>query len=139
MTSIAIAAIASLTLAAPPAHGAASRPLPLPATLAEPTSPVARGQAFIQVLAGRRFDEAVTWFNERMRSKVTATKLAASWDRRLAQYGAFSSATNGEVEEKDGLRIVRLTLVFERATVRATVTFDAQDKVDGLWFRDAAP
>ena len=98
-----------------------------------------RGQAFIQVLAGRRFEEAVTWFNERMRSKVRAAKLAASWDRILEQHGAFTSCTNGEVEEKDGLRFVRLTLVFDRATVRAKVVLDTQDKVDGLWFRDAAP
>ena len=139
MTSIAIAALASLTLTAAPAHGASSRPLPLPATLTEPTSPVERGQAFIQVLAGRRFEEAVTWCNERMRSKIPAAKLAASWDRLLEQHGAFTSGTNGEVEEKDGLRFVRLTLVFERATVRARVAFDAQDKVAGLWFRDAAP
>jgi hypothetical protein len=139
MISIAIAALASLTLTAAPAHGASSRPLPLPATIAEPASPVERGQAFIQVLAGRRFEEAVTWFNERMRSKVRAAKLAASWDRLLEQHGAFTSGTNGEVEEKDGIRIVRLTLVFERATVRAKIVFDAQDKVGGLWFRDVAP
>jgi Protein of unknown function (DUF3887) len=139
MIPIAIAALASLTLTAAPAHAASARPLPVPATLAGPTSPVERGQAFIQVLAGRRFEEAVTWFNERMRSKVSAAHIGASWDGLLAQHGAFTSSANGEVEEKDGIRIVRLTLAFDRATVRATVAFDAQDKVSGVWFRDAAP
>ncbi len=139
MLSIAIAALAGLTLTAAPAHGASSRPPPVPATLAEPASPLERGQAFIQIVAGRRFEEAVTWFNEHMRSKVSARHLARSWDRLLEQHGAFTSGTNGDVEEKDGFRFVRLTLVFERATLRAKVVFDAQDKVDGLWFREAAP
>ncbi len=139
MISIVIAALASLTLTAAPAHGASSRPLPEPATLTEPASPVGRGQAFIQVLAGRRFEEAVTWFNERMRSKVSAAHIGATWDGLLAQHGAFTSSTNGEIDEKDGIRIVRLTLVFDRATVRATVAFDAQGKISGVWFRDAAP
>lgn len=139
MISIAIAALTSLTLTAAPSHGVSSRPLPVPATLAEPTSPVERGQAFIQVLTGRRFEEAVTWLDERMRSKYPAAQLAKLWDGLVTQHGALTSSTNGEVEEKDGIRIVRLTLVFDRATVRATVAFDAQNSVYGLWFRTVAP
>jgi Protein of unknown function (DUF3887) len=130
---IAIAIV--ITTTAVSAHAEPHR-RPLPAAPAAPSASSSdRALAFLQLLVARRFDDAATWCNENMRVQVSTTQLRTSWDGLITKNGPFADVTEIHVKQDGTLSVVDLGVRFERATVRVRVAFDAQDRVNGLWFR----
>jgi len=117
------------------AVSAHAEPRPLPAPTAPAASSSDRALAFLQLLVARRFDDATTSFAERVRAKVSTTQLRTLWDGLVTKHGSFADVTEIHVKQDGALSVVDLGVRFERATVRVTVAFDAEDRVAGLWFR----
>lgn len=100
----------------------------------EETSEVytSKAEEIVQFLNKGEFEKITAQFDERMAASLTATKLAEI-SPVLEKSGAFEEIKKKSVEEKDGLKIVVLVGKHSKDNRVYTVTYDANDKIAGLF------
>jgi DNA-binding cell septation regulator SpoVG len=91
-------------------------------------------ELFANFNAGQ-FDAATKNFNAEMRNLVTPAIMASIKKKMEAEVGEFQSVTRTTEQRQDDLRTVGMLLRYERGSVSLHVTFDAEDKVAAVEFK----
>lgn len=91
-------------------------------------------RTFAAALADRRFDDAVSRFDDTMKAAMPADKLAAVWVQLIGANGPHQSWGRATVSRMDPYDIVLIDAVFERGKLRMQVTIDSNLRIAGLFF-----
>ncbi|WP_394850963.1 alpha/beta fold hydrolase [Pendulispora brunnea] len=94
----------------------------------------AKARSFIQELSGGVWTHPRSPFDETLSAALPPAKLRDTWKSLESSAGAFRSIAGGEVQSRDPIRVVSLTCKFERAALVAKVSYDAHDRIAGLYF-----
>jgi pimeloyl-ACP methyl ester carboxylesterase len=94
-------------------------------------------RAFVEQLNKGDFDKATQSFDATMTKVMPAAELKKSWDRVVADAGAYQKPLGSRSETKDKYEIVTVTCEFAKAKIDARVVFDSDAKIAGLFFGPA--
>ena len=94
----------------------------------------ARAKSFIDALAKKDFAAAENYFNNEVKSKISADKLAEIWNSLSAQVGDFKSQGSVSTKKAENLEVIVTICEFEKASLDITTSFDEQGKIAGLFF-----
>jgi len=92
-------------------------------------------QTFVDQLVQGDFAAAGSRFTAAMTSAMPTAKLKDTWQQLLLQTGAFQKQLGTQTLELKGYKIVLVTCQFEKAVIDVQVTFDAQNRIGGLFFK----
>lgn len=95
--------------------------------------------ALVTRLAQGRWEEVAGEFNERMRERVDARRLAAGWAHTVGMIGSFEGMGEPFAHQAGDDTIVDVPLHFEAGEAVGFVRFDRDGKVAGLLLRPASP
>jgi Protein of unknown function (DUF3887) len=93
---------------------------------------------FADIAAGR-WESARADFDERMRTAVSADRLADGWAQMIAMVGAFERPGEPTLRQLGTRTVVDVPLRFEAGDVTGRVTFAADGSVGGLFIRPVVP
>jgi uncharacterized protein DUF3887 len=89
------------------------------------------------LLRQRHFDQVNSKFSDRMKARMPADRLEASWSHIMTHLGEFKGI---KLARKDPeLDRVDVRCEFENGLMVVRVAFDPSGKVDGLWMLPAEP
>jgi len=123
-------------------------PLPIPATPAaapapppfEPPDGRGHAQEVLALLRGERFEELAGMFSASLRDQLTVGRLEQTWESLLRQLGGEPTVIGPAGLERAGEHTVgTLEVGFPRARVQLRVSYDAEGRIDGLFFVPAPP
>ncbi len=107
-----------------------------PATKDQPApDAVAKGRAVLDELVAGQFEKVEAQYSDGLTAALGPGKLADSWKQLLGQTGGFKSVTSANSQPIQTSQLVTLVCAFERATLDATMSFDAEGKLAGIHFR----
>ncbi|AKT43056.1 uncharacterized protein CMC5_072830 [Chondromyces crocatus] len=98
-----------------------------------------RGKALVQRLEARQFAAIVQGFDATMGTALPEPKLAEVWDGLVASVGPLQEVVAVRTEASGAYALVLVTCRFEKTTLDAKISFDAQEKVAGLFFGPSKP
>jgi hypothetical protein len=90
---------------------------------------------WVYLLVMGEFDQAVKPFDKTMSSQITAAKLQDIWSAVIAQTGVFESTKGTKTAKADAYDIVFVTCKFSNTLIDIQLTFDADRKIAGLFFK----
>ena len=82
---------------------------------AKPNDPAVLAKGLVDSLSKQDFASVVNGFDATMKAGLDEAKLKATWDGLVDQAGAFKKQTGVRVAKEQGLDVVYVTCVFERA------------------------
>ena len=109
------------------------------AVAGQAASPVARAEAFFDLLVKQDFAAATAMCTENMAKALPEEKLRQSWATLGAQAGAFRSRESGRAEARQGGHDVWIRAVFERAAFDIRIFVNNDGKIGGLSQRVIPP
>ncbi len=89
-------------------------------------------------MAAGRWERACRDFDQIMRSRVNADRLAAGWVRTIGMIGSFERMGEALAFPTEGGTVVDVPLYFEAGERTGRVSFDDDAKVVGLFIRPAS-
>jgi hypothetical protein len=98
-----------------------------------------RAVALITCLGQGRWEEVVGEFDDRMRERVDAGRLAGGWAQTIAIVGSFERMGEPVAHQAGDDTMVNIPLYFEAGEGTGSVRFDPDGKVAGLSLRPASP
>ena len=104
-----------------------------------PPEAAGRAVALIARLAGGRWDEVVGEFDERLRERVDAGRLAGGWAHTVGMVGSFERTGEPFAHRDADATMVNVPLHLEAGEGTALIRFDRDGKVAGLTLRPASP
>lgn len=96
-----------------------------------------RAVAVFAAQAEGRWDDVLADFDENMRGKLDAARLAAGWARTIAMIGGLEGIGDPFAFRADDYTVVNIPLHFEAGEASGRVTFDLAGKIAGLFIRPA--
>lgn len=119
----------------PPADAA-----PATAAAVDPAAvdPVAAAQSVLDAMDAGDFAGVHARFDATMAAAVSADQLKQLWTALPSQLGASKGRGEPRSAERGGTRIVVVPLRFERATLDASLAFEADGRISGFLIRPAA-
>lgn len=90
---------------------------------------------WVNLLVEAKFDQAVESFDKTMAEQMPAAKLRETWRALIAEVGEFKGIAGTRTSKHDVYDLVFVTCNFENATLDIQLTYDADRKVAGLFFR----
>jgi hypothetical protein len=88
-------------------------------------------------IAAKDFPGARQWFDAEMRDALPAEKLETVWSQIQTQLGAYRDRGSAQTTTAQNHPVLVYDLTMERGHVVASVVFDADGKIAGLFFRPA--
>jgi Protein of unknown function (DUF3887) len=110
-----------------------------PMTRAVPPGLTERAVAVFAAQAENRWPDVLAEFDENMREKLTADRLAGGWAQTIAIIGALERIGDPFAFPAGQYTIVNIPLHFEAGEANGRVTFDLAGKIAGLFIRPASP
>ncbi len=92
---------------------------------------------FINSLVGQKYDRAYDFFNTEMRKAMSERQLRQTWERTLAQLGAYKGEVEKTIDEVEEYTAINVITDFENDRINIRVVFDQDKRVAGLWFHPA--
>jgi uncharacterized protein len=96
------------------------------------------GLAVLDMMDSGDFASAHARFDATMAAGLPLEHMRQTWTTLPAQVGASKGRGEAAVEEKDGYRIVKIPLHYERAELLATIVFDKDGRIAGFGARPAS-
>jgi len=96
-------------------------------------------RSVVEALDAGRVNEVSARFDERMGQALPPERLAAVWKQVTAQVGPLQRIGSVTVQKQGGLSVVNVACAFEKAPLLVQLSFDAQGRIAGLYFRPAPP
>jgi dienelactone hydrolase len=90
------------------------------------------------MLSERRFAEVVAHFDATMSTLMPEAVTEQTWDGLLGLAGAFQHVVGANVTPADPYIVVTVTTAFQNLLINIDISFDADQKVAGLFFNPAA-
>jgi len=106
-----------------------------PRTPPTPTPIVSDAKRVIDLLEHGEFDKATERWDSAMLSQLPTTKVREYWLGLESQVGKLTAVGQPTVKMEGTYRTVVFPLDFERAAIEASVTYNGQGKVAGIYFR----
>jgi dienelactone hydrolase len=121
--------------AKPPSQEAAPKPPAQDTTpkVAPDTIPKAR-EVVNQIVTGQ-FEKVEARYNDKMKAALPPGKLAETWKQLLGQTGGFKNITSDSAQAIQTFQVATLVCEFERTTLDAVVSFEADGTLAGIRFR----
>jgi dienelactone hydrolase len=94
--------------------------------------------AVLDEMDAGRFDAVHARFDERMSAALGVDQLKQVWVSLPAQLGAAKGRGEPRSTTRDGTRIVTVPLMFENATLNASLSFEPDGRISGFLLRPAA-
>ena len=91
----------------------------------------------VEQLAKEEFAQAVSRFNEKMKTELPEPKLKQVWQQVTGQVGVFIEHTHVREGMISGHDVVHVTCRFERESLDVRVVFDDSRRIAGLFFMPA--
>jgi dienelactone hydrolase len=101
--------------------------------VAPDTIPKAR-EVVNQIVSGQ-FDKIEARYDDKMKAALPPGKLAESWKQLLGQTGGFKNITSDSAQTIQTFQVATIVCEFERTTLDAVVSFDADGALAGIRFR----
>ena len=133
---------------APIAHAQiAPAPPPAPVQDAAPKPPaqdtppkvapdtLAKGHEVLNQIVAGDFDKVEARFNATLKASLPAGKLGENWKQLLGQTGGFKNVTSESASAVPNFQVATLVCEFERTTLDAVISFDADGALAGIRFR----
>lgn len=79
------------------------------------------------------FDTVAARFNTKMREALSTDRLRTTWTTLEGQVGTFQKQSGATTSQQNGLDIVVIACAFANATLDVRITYDADDKIAGLF------
>jgi hypothetical protein len=95
-------------------------------------------EALAAALARGDEEQLVARFDDSMRGALSAAQLRELWASLAGQLGSFQRIEGTRSAERDGYRIVRVRIAFERSPVELKLVFDAEERISGLFVEPAS-
>ena len=95
-------------------------------------------EAWINLLAAGKFEQAVESFDKTMAAQVPVASLEQIWNSLLAQAGTFKGFTGARTAKVDVYNQVIVTCEFSSASLDLQLAFDADMKIAGFYARPAS-
>jgi dienelactone hydrolase len=102
------------------------------------TDAVPMALAVLDEMDAGRFDAVHARFDERMSAALGVDQLKQVWLSLPAQLGAARGRGEPRSTARDGTRIVTVPLMFENATLNASLSFEPDGRISGFLLRPAA-
>jgi uncharacterized protein len=102
--------------------------------LAQEPALIADAKQLVRSLEEKKFVAATAKWNPDMAKTLPAPKVEQFWTGLVAQVGPLKSIGVGAVKQQGPFQTVTLPVIFEKAELVASVTYDAKGKVAGLYF-----
>ncbi len=97
-----------------------------------------KAKNFIDLLVKKDFTTAESYFAGEIKDQISAAKLEEIWNGLLSQVGGFKRQADVKTEKiKDAEKVIT-TAEFENTKLNIELSFDANGKIIGLFFRPAA-
>jgi hypothetical protein len=122
---------------AAPVAAQAQAPEQTTARTAPESDPVAMALAVLDDMDAGRFDAVHARFDERMAAGLGVEQLKQVWVSLPTQLGAAKGRGEARSTTRDGTRIVTVPLMFENATLDASLSFEADGRISGFLLRPA--
>lgn len=90
---------------------------------------------WVNLLVEAKFDQAVESFDKTMAEQISAAILRETWSDLIAQVGVFKGIVSTRTSKQGIYDLVFVTCNFKNATLDIQLTYDADRKVAGLFFR----
>lgn len=98
---------------------------------------VRRAEEVVELLRAGEFNAVVVDFDGVMSSKLSADELRAVWNQVVANLGAVIEVGRTVITRKGGYTIADVPLGFERAQMKARITFNSDGSIGGLFVLDS--
>ena len=110
-----------------------SRPRKNTPKVAPDTIPKAR-EVVNEIVSGQ-FDKVEARYDDKMKAALPPGKLADTWKQLLGQTGGFKNITLRQRASHSNFQVATLVCEFERTTLDAVISFDADGTLGGIRFR----
>lgn len=91
-------------------------------------------QKHIQFLVDGEWQKVIDECNDNVKKQIDSTGLETAWKQVTATAGGYINPYSEEYSTKDGLATVSTVLEFENTGVMASITYDKDGKIRGIWF-----
>jgi uncharacterized protein len=95
----------------------------------------AKGREVVNQIVAGEFDKVEARYNAKMKEALPAGKLGDTWKQLLGQTGGFKNITSESAQVTQGFQVATLVCAFERTTLDAVISFDAEGALGGIRFR----
>jgi pimeloyl-ACP methyl ester carboxylesterase len=95
--------------------------------------------AFVEMLSKGEFTRATKEFDEAMLKALPPDELKKTWEKVLADAGAYKKQLGSRTQTKGEYEIVLVTCAFAKMKLDARVVFDKDKKITGLFFKKTVP
>lgn len=130
-TALAVAALGGLA-GALPAWGQTNPPPPQSTLTLQLADFTPLGQTEAQEMAAKQFDKMTEQFNDALKQKVTPAILEKNWNNLVNFAGPFQKLGEAKQVERSGVQIVRVEMVFVRATMILRLWMDANGMISSI-------
>ena len=93
-----------------------------------------RAAVLLADVAGQRWGQAATGFDQRMAKALDARGLAAAWAQVVGMAGAYQGMGEPVAHQVGDYTVVDVPLRFEAAELTGRVSYDRAGQVAGLFF-----
>jgi Protein of unknown function (DUF3887) len=106
------------------------------------SDPAAEAREVLNEIVAGQYEKVEAQYNAALKAALPVGRLAADWTQLLGQTGGFKSVisvASGGIRDR---QMVRLVCSFERRTLDAVITFDADGTIGGIHFwahKDMSP
>ena len=97
--------------------------------------PAAEGRKLAEQLAAGQFDRIEARYDATMGKLMPGGKLASAWSGLIEQVGAFQGIAETKATKRGGYDVVTVTCKFQEAAIDVQVSYSADGKIAGLYFR----
>ena len=122
------------TSAKPPAQEAPPKP-PAQETPKVAPDTIPKARAVVNEIVSGQFDKVEARYNDRMKAALPPGKLGETWKQLLGQTGGFKNITADSAQAIQTFQVATLVCEFERTTLDAVISFDADGTLAGIRFR----
>lgn len=95
---------------------------------------ISKAEEVVQMLNNGEYESITEQFDDTMKASLSAEQLAEI-EPLLTASGEFKAFDKQSVEEKDGMKIVVLIANYSEEKRIFTITYDANDKIAGLFIK----
>ncbi len=96
---------------------------------------------WVNLVVKKQFEKAVEFFDKTMSEQVPPAKLQEIWNAIISQVGTFENVIGTRTSQMNDSALVFVTCKFGKAALDIQLTYNAEKKIAGLFFRpsSAAP
>jgi hypothetical protein len=132
-TAMAWSPIARAQLA--PAQDAPAKPPAQDTTPKVAPDTTAKAREVVNEIVTGQFEKVEARYDAKMKEALPPGKLAETWKQLLGQTGGFKNILSESAQPIQSFQVATLVCAFERTTLDAVISFDADGALGGIRFR----